>query len=387
MIAYNKNQLDNVYVHEQLKEAYEQNYITKDEQEKCINTYPVGFYMPNIFIRSGLFLLTFVIAGFSFGLIGMLFITGSSETFISGLIFFGLLAYGVLEFGVNRKHYFRSGVDDALLWLSAIFVVSAFLVSNNDSSLTVSIVVFVVSFYLSARFADRAMSGVTCLAFLAACFFTVSKWGDAAKTIAPFLLMMIAFFIYWLSISEKLRSKWKYHGDCLTTIEIVALICFYLAGNYYVVREASIAMFHLDLKEGQDIPFGWFFWIWTVAVPLIYLARGIQKRNIILLRSGLVLIAGFVFTIRYYYHFIAIETAMIAGGIFMTACAYFLIKYLSVPKHGFIYKEPVSKQNIGIAQIESLAVAQTFGQSPGNTINPTEFGGGTGGGGGAGGEF
>jgi hypothetical protein len=387
MIAYNKDQLYNLHIHEQLDEAYNEHYISREERENCKKKYAVIFYMPNIFIRSGLFLLTLVISLFSFGLIILLFINGNDESIITVLVLFGLLAYSILEFVVIKKNHFKSGVDDALLWISLICLVSAFLISDNDSSLTVSIVVFILSCYLSMRFADRVMSGIACLSFLAVCFFGYNKLGDFAETTASFLLMIIAALTYIQASSRELLTRYKYHRDCFIVAQVTALICFYLAGNYYIVRETGNAMFHLNLQEGQAIPFAWFFWIWTVFIPLFYLVRGIQKRNLILLRVGLLLIAGLIFTVRYYHHFIDIEIAMITGGILMTTCAYILIKYLSKPKHGFISKETITSKNIGLSQVESLLIAQTFGQSHPGTSDDTEFGGGSGGGGGAGGEF
>ena len=48
MIAYNKDQLDNLHIHEQLDEACDENNISKEEKENCKNKYPVGLYRPNI---------------------------------------------------------------------------------------------------------------------------------------------------------------------------------------------------------------------------------------------------------------------------------------------------------------------------------------------------
>ena len=116
---------------------------------------------------------------------------------------------------------------------------------------------------------------------------------------------------------------------------------------------------------------------------------GIQKKDAVLIRMGLILIAAIVFTVRYYYHFFPTETAMMIGGLIMIAIAYTLIKYLKVPKHGFIDEEQNDSTSIARKQIESLIIAETFGQTKieTQTGNNTEFGGGSGGGGGAGGDF
>ena len=74
MIAYNKIWLDNQLKKEETANAFFSNYITHSEKENIESLYPIGFYSPNFFIRIGLFILTVVIAGFSLGLLALLFI-------------------------------------------------------------------------------------------------------------------------------------------------------------------------------------------------------------------------------------------------------------------------------------------------------------------------
>ena len=131
----------------------------------------------------------------------------------------------------------------------------------------------------------------------------------------------------------------------------------------FTVREASISIFHLDLRENDGIRFGWLFWISTFLVPIIYLARGIQKKDALLLRIGLLLIPAIVLTVRYYHHILPVEITMTLGGAFMIGCAYLLLKYLRQPKCGFTNEAPAEKKQGKIHQLEALAIAQTFGQA------------------------
>jgi uncharacterized membrane protein YgcG len=288
---------------------------------------------------------------------------------------------------VYSKHHYKCGVDDALIWMTAIFVISAFNLSGNISSLQNAILIFVISLFFALRFTNMVMSAVACIAFLGIIFFSYTKLGANAKATVSFLIMIISGLIYFFALKNKQRESWKYYADCLLMIEIVSLICLYVAGNYCVVRESSISMFQLDLKENESIPFGWLFWIFTVIIPIVYLTKGIQKKDIVLIRTGLILIAAIIFTVRYYYHILPIETAMIVGSLLMISCAYALIKYLRVPKHGFIDEEITKEDFNKILQFESLVIAQTLGQTKIDTGNQTTFGGGSSGGGGAGGEF
>jgi O-antigen/teichoic acid export membrane protein len=133
----------------------------------------------------------------------------------------------------------------------------------------------------------------------------------------------------------------------------------------------------------------WLFWILTVATPLFYIYRGVRKKDHLFIWTGLGLVAAAIFTIRYYYHLIPVEWALISGGIVMIAIAYGLIRYLKTPRHGFTSQEASSKNLLENLHLESLVIAETFGgpstvKAPSNDF---QFGGGSGGGGGAGGQF
>ena len=226
------------------------------------------------------------------------------------------------------------------------------------------------------------------ISFLGIVFYSIIPLGNIAKTTMPFLLMAISFFVYWLIKKNKNNNRLKYYKTCCTLIEILTLITLYAAGNYFVVREVSNSMFDLQLKEGESIPGGWFFWIITALLPIVYIFRGIQKKDVILLRTGLILIAAIVFNVRYYYHVAPLEIAMTIGGIIMILIAYGVTKYLTAPKYGFTHAEPNDPQLAGLLQVESLVVAQTFPQTaPVESDNQFDFGGGSSGGGGATGKY
>jgi uncharacterized membrane protein YgcG len=384
MIAYNKESLENLYIQDQLDEAHYKNCVTAAEVSVCREKYPVKFYTPNIIIRIGLFILTVIIAVFSFGLITLMSGVSSEKGFSVLLIFFALISYAALELMVNKNRHYKSGVDDALQWMTGIFIISAFDLLNDRTALQNSILIFTVAIYLALRFSNAAISGIACVSFFAIIFFGYIKLGENGKATVPFLIMIISAIVYFLFSGEKMKEKFKYYSGCLLMAELISLLCLYAAGNYFVVREASISLFNLNLKENESISFGWLFWIFTIIIPLIYLAKGIQKKNVVLFRVGLLLIAVTVFTVRYYHHILPAETAMIIAGIALVICAYILIKYLKTARHGFT--DAKIDKNLH-SFIESLVIAQTLGQSKIDSGNQTTFGGGSGGGGGAGGAF
>lgn len=383
MIAYNQEWLNNLFVRDEATEAFDKNLITKEEQQQIHEKYPVEFYSPNIFIRIGLFVLTIVILLFSFGLI-LLLLLNSNENFIGGVaIFFGCMGFVVLEYMIRSKKHYQSGVDDALLWGSALCLFGGISLPHNFGELANAVIIFIISGIAVLRYADKLMAIVCYLSLMGILFYGFTGISDSMKTFIPFIIMAASLIVYFVAVPAK--KDLLHYSNCLLMIEIAALICLYVAGNYFTVREISNSMFNLNLKPGQSIPFGWIFWIFTILIPVLYLAIGIRKKDVVLLRIGLILFAAIVFTVRYYHSVLSVEIIMTIGGIILMALAYGLMKWLHKPVHGFTSSEIFSRNKIDKLQIESLLLAQTF--KPGAAIDTPKFGGGDFGGGGASGEF
>ncbi|MEP7144670.1 MAG: hypothetical protein ABI707_17440 [Ferruginibacter sp.] len=386
MIAYNPLWLNNLLIREQAGQAFHQGSLDKEERDNINNKYQTYFYSPNFFIRIGLFILTTIILLFSFGLFALLFLS-SIDKAISGLaIFFAIVSYAALEYMIQSKNHFQSGVDDALLWISACSLLGGISYLTGAGGLANCVIVFVISLYSCLRFGDRVMSVVWFISLLGIFFFACTKTGTAAKAFVPFVLMAVSIAIYFLVKIIKRQTINQLYSGCLQIISISALISFYFSGNYYIVRELSNAMFNLNLAENAPITLGWFFWLFTVVIPCFYLTRGIQKKDIVLIRIGLLLIAAIIFTVRYYYSIASIEVVMTAGGITLVVISYGLTRYLKVPKFGFTSVEIDSSGAKEKLVIESILLAQTFtGESAPSAAN--KFGGGSFGGGGASGDF
>src|SRR5450432_1821227 len=179
MIAYNNEWLDNLLVRNQADVAIAADCISKEEKGHVYRAYPAGFYTPNISIRIGLFILTMIIVQFSLGLVTMLFLTASNGEEFGGLfIFFGLIIYAGLEFIVSKKHY-KSGVDDALMWMSAGAIIGGANGLTTISPQANAIFVLIIALFLFMRFTNAIMATIAALAFLAIIFLSLIKLGAA----------------------------------------------------------------------------------------------------------------------------------------------------------------------------------------------------------------
>lgn len=387
MIAYKKEWLEHNDVVAQLENAFAENCITNGEKQNAAALYPTGFYTPNIFIRIGLIILSIIIIGFSFGIFALLFLFSANEIDTKAAvlcIFFGIICYAALEWFVGTKKHYQSGVDDALQWMATGFIFAGLNLALDIGPLTNSILIFTMATFCTLRFADRLMAVIAAVALLAIIFFSLERMGNTGKNILPFVFMIISALIYFFSKKTGKVPAAKYYQKCLSLIGITGLLGVYFSGNYYVVREASIAFFNLPSRPGDSIPFGWLFWLFTIAIPFLYIFWGILKKDVILLRIGLLLLAAIVFTVRYYHQVLPVETLMIIGGLLMMAIAYLLINYLKYPKAGFTSEEKLSHPSS--LNIEALIIAETLPGQP-ETKAGTQFGGGNFGGGGASGEY
>ncbi|MGO4288502.1 hypothetical protein [Chitinophaga sp. RAB17] len=389
MLAYNSNTLDNLEIKEEAEIALRKDCIDVATYKAIEAAHPVNFYTPNPVIKIGLFILTVIIVCFSLGLLTLMTLDAlRSEKGFAGLcIFAGIACYVALELFIREKKLFRAGVDDALLWGAVLLFISSLVAYDFDhvSMTSWCLVTFIVTLLATLRFADMVMAGAAFLAFLGLVFSQLIKLGPVAKTVTPFVVMALSLAVYFIVRRWMKQVAFRHYKHCLTVISVLSLLTLYLAGNYFVVREVSNAMFDLQLQDGQSIPGALFFWIYTTIIPFIYLYLGIRKKDAILLRTGMLLLAAIVFTVRYYHSVMPLETAMVVGGLVLTFGAWALIRYLQVPRHGFTYVEADEPSLADKLKLESLIIAQTY--VPGAHTPDMDFGGGTGGGGGASGDY
>lgn len=378
MIAYNRQALDNSETQQQAAEALGKSVITQAEYNKIAEAYPFKLYTPNVFICVGLFLLTILAVACGLGL--FMLVTGSGGEHVIGitLIFWGIASYGALEFFIHVRGIYRSGVDEALLWLAGGLISGGIdLLFYNISPAVQSAIILVLAAWGVVRYADTLMALVAYGALINLVFHLLIT-NDA---ILPFAVMALSALAYLLFTPLSTTESLRHYRSCLLLLRMAALLTFYLSGNYYVVQNINASL----RGEAMPVALSWLWWTITGAVPVAYIVSGIRKKDAILLWTGLGLVAAAVFTVRYYYHILPAEVAMIAVGSILIIGAYGLIRYLQTPKHGFTSMAPEEPHPLANLPVESLLLAETFKSTPNQPSDQNNpFGGGSGGGAGAG---
>lgn len=387
MTAYGKNNLYNKYVRENASDAFELGLIPASTLDAIMEAHPVKLYTPNIFIRIGLGLLSAIAIIFFGVLVGL--ITGISEenSFVALCIILAISCYGLLELFVSSNKYFNAGIDNVLMIVTVIFVIAAFNINSYKGQYELtSAFTALLCCWLSIRFNDSLMAAFSFAAVIACCFFLCTNSGDTGKIIVPFAVMFLSAFFFFISIKLHSLSSLVLYKKCLDIVKLLALVCFYLSVNYYVVRELGNLMFETPLEPGEAIPFGWFFWLCTVVIPPAYFVYGIAKKDGMFVRLGFILAITSVLTFRYYHAVLPVSAALIFFGVVFICGAWWLIRDLRISRRGFTSLN-IYKAAKDISDAEALIIAQAFGHHEAPPQPGVQFGGGSSGGAGATGNY
>lgn len=331
-------------------------------------------YSPNIFIHTGLFVLTCVIVLAFYLLFLVIFSPGNSDIRFS-MVLWGILLWWAMILFIKKKHHKHSGVDDGLNWMGIVFMGLGLTGWNgalpNDATALVWTILCGIGTLLSS---DRMLSVATFIFALMTLYFA----SQPVHEIGMLCMGVFSLIVYWLSVRGLALGQPPAYQHCLEILTYMALATLYASLNYYFA----------DTSGYQTLHFAWGFVATTALIPVVYLVYGIVERDRALLDIGALSLAASILTFRYYHHILPIEAALTLAGIALILISWGLIRYLKSPRYGFTSaKDPESDGTVlqALKVAQTLVVNQAFGPShtPDNSSG-TEFGDGSFGGGGAG---
>jgi hypothetical protein len=361
MIAYKDNDLRNLYIREQLDEAYSNNCISGEQYKDLHEKAPVRLYTPNIFIQIGLALLTIVIVLGAAGLLALM--TEGMGSYPAFMIIFGILCYGGLELMVRSSNHYNSGVDNILMIAAVSFIASGISASIHEYTPLENILVYgiacIVCSYLCYRFTDALMGAGAVISFT---LFLLALLGSFLPLYISHLPAILCCYLLYRYAAKNAKNEQVIIFHFTTQgIELTALVLTYLCGNFFVFNEVS-SQFIQTTAKGNMIS-NIFYWSWTMLVPVIYIAYGIRKKEIVLIRTGVLLVAVAVLTFRYYHSVMSVEAAMILGGGAFLIISYCLIQYLREPRHGFTFQpEAKAKGELNVEDLVTERIITRAGQ-------------------------
>jgi hypothetical protein len=385
LIAYNTAELEKTTVLSEAKNLYKSNLLDEDQWNGIRKDYTSQLYTPSIFMRIVLFI--FSVIGMStaigpFGLIisGMEIVGYRILSFILGLLILIITERWLIK---EKKHY-RSGITEAGIFSGLSFIAFSILGSGPETIILYPIVGALLALFAAIRYLN-IFSLVLALFFISWILFQlITEIGGIIEALMPLLFMTFFAILYWNSSLLERKLSNVIFDTQFVILKTISLLMFYIAGNYFVVRELSITLMGFDLANHEDIPFAFIFYTLTALVPIAYLYWGIKKKSILFIRIGLLTFGLSVITFKYYFSLgYPVATITISGGL-LIAISLALLTYLKKIRNGFT-RELIMQEKLGSKDLAAIIASQTLGgnQPTGTTNDEIIFKGGKFGGGGA----
>lgn len=388
MIAHDKQLLDDLALLEEADSLQNAGFMSKEQKDLIRKQLPDFKGQKNILVRLGFFLLGSFLYGSICGAISIIGMAGEQFYFQICCYIFAAVGFGGAEL-LARQKYYGHGLDDAFILGTILNVGLAIGISTDGYELIIAVFMAIAAFVMYRRYLHLPSLLVFCLASSAVLFYGLFELGEIGKAILPFMAMLFAagFYFFTKKSIQSLSERYYYNG--LLLANAFCLILFYLSCNYLVVRELSIMLLGNEILPGADIPFAYFFYAFTLIVPVLYLVQALKTKDRIMLWISFLAIAFSIYTIRFYHSVLPIEVALTLGGIVLFAIAYFSIRKLKEQESGLTFKADRINNSTAFLNAEAVIVASAFGMKPGvkPADSPMEFGGGGYSGGGSEGSF
>jgi hypothetical protein len=403
MIIYSKNRIHRTEICSAANRWVRRKLISITEFEAITLAATGGYTEPTLLMRIAYFIFTTFIAAASYGIILFFYLTTThnyGDKHVAWLtLLSGLILYLVAEYQVREKKYYRSGTTHALLICGAggfLISLTILIHSGSREMLTISwFIAFVCLGLISIRFLSSLFALGAWISLLLSIVFLLFDIVPEGKAVAPFVIMGLSVVTYLLLRRGKNTPGLNSWNRILVVLEPAVLLSFYLAGNYFVVRNLGASVSNEYVSEEKEIPLAFFFYAYTVLIPIGYCVLGLKNKNRSMLQCGLLTILVGVLSIRYYHSFIPADIALTGSGTVLLLLGWLSIRALKSPRAGIgSSADPNAtdqETNETLQQINQLILSKAASSAehsePGSGQASPDFGGGSGGGGGAGGTF
>lgn len=386
IIAYNVAEVGKREVLSQAEDLYKSKFLSEQQWLNIRKVFASNLYTPSIFMKALFFI---------FSLIGMLTVIapfaeifsdmGETGYRILSVIFGILIIFAIEKLSIKKLHHFKSGEIEAGIYSSLSLIAFAILGSDPPSLIICAIIGCLLTAFAAIRYLDL-LSVVLALGFFGWLLFqTITAMGPTAEALMPFIFMGTSGFLFWGSKKLQVKLNNVIFDDQFVIIASIALLFFYVAGNYFVVREMSISLLGLQVGPGDDIPFAMVFYLLTALVPMGYIYWGIQQKSILWIRMGLLTIALSIVTFKFYFLLAYPMLTVTILGAVLIVIALVLFNYLKQVRNGFT-REVLLHDKWQSSDLAAIIASQTLGGHKMNVPTDDEviFRGGSFGGSGAG---
>lgn len=373
MIAYSLHIIEHLKVQKSAKYFFAKGWLTAAQMKAVQEQFPVKHFLPNVFVRIGLFIFMAVLVMAALGFfISFNLLLFSESGFENGFwIFTNALFAGIcfffLEKFIRWRNWYGNGMDDALLYSGFIFLAACFGFAFSDIEneewfmFAICLALWPLITFASFRYLDRLMALTAAILPYVLIFVLSMKLLPAAHLFLPFVMMLLSLALIALNKRLSNNERLMHYSACLNWQRLLYYLFFYASGNYFVIREGGKEL--IGISDGDSMPLSWFFLTFTAIVPLFFVYRALKMKDRYLLWVGLIILAVSVITFKHYFSLGHPEFTLTLAGVVMIAAAYFSIRYLKEDKYGLSFKEEPDEDAFLKSQAEALLVAQTFGRA------------------------
>jgi len=395
MIVYDKDLLNNVYLDEEAHRLKQSGFISEEQYKSFCKQLLKLKSQNNLFIRIAFFILGCLLYSSICGFASLLLLATNGNEYIYFIYFFAIIGFGVKEYMSIEMKYFGFGLDDAFVLggiLNLLIAIGLTFKQDNDPNFLVIILVMAIASSIAyLRYLNLSLALLACMGIAGSVAYLVFDYLIIGKTILPFVMMLFSGCCYFISKKRLQSLSLPYYYNGLKLTNGFCLIVFYLAANYYVVRELNAALSDEYYYNGKspEIPFALLFWAFTFIIPIVYILFSLKNKDRMMLWIGFLALCFSFFTFRMYHHVLPPEVALTFGGLMVFAFTYFSIKKTKYNETGITFKADRFTDPNAFTNLQTLVVASEFGLKPEVKIeeSPMEFGGGGFSGGGSNGEF
>lgn len=386
MIVFDKELLNNTFLFAEAKRLNNQGFVSKEQLVEIKKQLPVLKSHENLLIRIGFFILGCLLFSSLTGVIALVTISLTQSHFGVILFVYTLLGIGASEFLAKEQRQYGYGLDDAfILGFQGFFCATIGVVF--ESPLAAFIALAFIGFVACIRYVHTLSILLSLIGITGAICYAVLELKIVASSFLPFILLLLAIPLYFINAKISKTAKFKYYTNPIMLLQGFSLSLGYFSMNYLVVRELSESLLGLTITKGEDIPFAFLFYGFTFLVPVFYIVYSLYTKDRLMLIIGFLVFGFSIFTIRFYYHILPIEVALLLGGALLFLAAYLSIRKLKDKETGLTFKPALETKIDFLSNLEALIVATQVDLKPMESQSKMPFGGGGFSGGGAGESF
>lgn len=356
ILAYDISDLEKMHIISKSKNLFKNGIIDGDQWNSIREDYKSRIYSPPVHIKLPLFFISSLGLLFGFGLISFSFSFFGFQ--IQALIGGVVLLFLTEKTLIRSNFHFSSGVTEAGVYSGFTLLAVGLFGDADVDPILYLLIGFIFTLFIAIRYLDILALIAAVISIVGIVFRFTDMLGGLIQVLLPFILMGIFAGLFFFSNNYEKKLPQVIFKNHFIIVKSLSLIIVYLAVNYFVVRELSIELMGLNLTGSQDIPFGFLFYIFTVALPIGYIYWGLQKKSLLFIRIGILttLLTG----ITFYNYFLSDYTmyVVILTGAILILISLLFFKSLKINEIGFtsekILDDTWNTKEIGMGMVSKM---------------------------------